>query len=106
MQSKNVGDTAAIKGNLDDTNYYLFAMKEPDFVMKMMSTYGALSAYENEPDSKRTFIQDGIKTTTTFKYTEPYSNHYRFRHSIDDHNNLRHQVPSIEGTWTTQRWPI
>ena len=23
---------------------------------------------------------------------------------VDDHNALRHMVPSIEGTWTTDRW--
>ena len=38
------------------------------------------------------------------KYTEVIANHFDFRHIVDDHNNLRHQVPSIEQTWTTHRW--
>ena len=38
-------------------------------------------------------------------YTEPFSNHFLYRHAVDDHNNLRHSVPSIESTWITSRWP-
>ena len=107
MLTKNIGDVDAINGKLDNISYNLFMMKEPDFTMKMMTTYGALNPYSYERDSKRYLKDsDGNTTITTFKYTEPYSNHYRFRHSIDDHNNLRHQLPSIEGTWVTQRWPI
>ena len=39
-----------------------------------------------------------------FRYTEPFANHMAHRHHIDDHNNLRHQQPSIEETWKTQTW--
>jgi len=106
MASKDIGDTDCIEGKLDETNYCLYMMKEPDFVMKMMATYGALNPFPDEKDSTRYYMKDGNKVTKTFKFTEPYSNHYRFRHAVDDHNNLRHQVPSIEGTWVTQRWPI
>ena len=28
----------------------------------------------------------------------------KYHHMIDDHNNCRHQVPSIEGCWITHRW--
>ena len=34
----------------------------------------------------------------------PFSNHFDYRHVIDDHNNLRHQLPAIEQVWTTHRW--
>ena len=107
MESRRIGDVDAIKGKIDGINYNLFMMKEPDFTMKMMATYGALNPYSYERDTKRYVkYRDDNTTITMFKYTKPYSNHYRFRHSIDDHNNLRHQLPSIEGTWVTQRWPI
>ena len=53
MESKNIGNTEDIEAKLDDTNFYLFAMKEPDFVMKMMATYGALIPYDSKPESKR-----------------------------------------------------
>lgn len=42
--------------------------------------------------------------TKTFRYTEPYSNHYKFRHAVDDHNNHRHSDISLEETWVTHHW--
>ena len=30
----------------------------------------------------------------------------RYRHAVDDHNNLRHALPSIEDSWVTHRWEI
>ena len=33
-----------------------------------------------------------------------FSNHFTYRHSIDDHNNLRHLSPALEETWVTHRW--
>ena len=40
--NEEVGKVDAIKGVLDDVPFYLFAMKEPDYVMQIMSTYGTL----------------------------------------------------------------
>jgi hypothetical protein len=39
-----------------------------------------------------------------FKYTEVFHNHFKYRHAVDDHNNLRHSNVSLELTWTTHRW--
>ncbi len=39
----------------------------------------------------------------------PAKNHFTaifYHHAFDDHNNLYHAVPSIEGTRTTDHWPI
>ena len=36
-------------------------------------------------------------TLKYFRYEESFANHYKYRHCVDDHNNLRHSVPSIEG---------
>ena len=42
--SEEVDDTNCIEGKLDDINHNLYIMmKEPDFVMKMMATYGAIN---------------------------------------------------------------
>jgi hypothetical protein len=30
----------------------------------------------------------------------------RYRHAVDDHNNLCHALPSIEDSWVTHRWEI
>ena len=42
----------------------------------------------------------------TFKYSKPFDWHFHFRHLVDDHDNLRHSLPSLEGTWITECWPI
>ena len=38
------------------------------------------------------------------QYYEPFSNHFNFCHVVDDHNNIRYQLPAIETTWATHRW--
>ena len=40
--NEEVGKVDAIKGVLDDVPFYLFAMKEPDYMMQIMSMYGTL----------------------------------------------------------------
>ena len=35
-----MGDTDSLHGILDGVSYDIFCMKEPDYVMKIMATYG------------------------------------------------------------------
>ena len=106
MKTKAVGECDALHGTLDGVKYNIFSLKEPNYVMKLMSTYGGLIVKPNERTSKRVYFdeQKQESVTVSFQYTEPFSNHYLYRHSVDDNNNLRHQLPSIEDTWKTQRW--
>ena len=39
-----------------------------------------------------------------FHYTCPFDWHFWYCHAVDDHNNLRHSLPSIEDNWVTWRW--
>jgi hypothetical protein len=39
-------------------------------------------------------------------YTEPFFNHFQFRHQVDDHNNLRHSPISLEESISTKDWRI
>ena len=104
FEELEVGESDSLYGVLDGIPYNIFCMKEPDYVMKVMSTYGGLVVKEGQKESTRKYEKNGAMHTKTFKYTVPFSNHFDFCHCIDDHNNLRHQVPSIEGTWKTHRW--
>jgi hypothetical protein len=97
----NVGNSAAISGVLDGVKYFLWALKEPQYVMKMMATGGPLIANDTCKDQRRRFVKDGVEVSCTFKFPLPYDWHYKYRHAIDDHNNLRHSLPSIEGTIIT-----
>ena len=104
MNEKDIGECDAIKGEIHGTKYHLFFLKDSKYVMKLMTTYGSLTSTDkNESETSRR-LTDG--TTVKFKYTECFQNHYKYRHGVDDHNNLRHQIPSIEGSWLTSRWPI
>jgi hypothetical protein len=100
MSTKEVGGVDSLKGTLDDVQYDLFCMKDTDHTMKLMSTYGSLTASRDAPDKHR--VVDGEQKT--FKYMEPFENHYLYRHAVDDHNNLRHSDISLEETWVTHRW--
>eukprot|EP00957_Ditylum_brightwellii_P106682 8138603-Ditylum_brightwellii.AAC.1 len=40
MQSKTVGKVDVLRDILDDVNFHVFCMREPDYAIKIMSTYG------------------------------------------------------------------
>ena len=39
-----------------------------------------------------------------FKYKFPFDWHFRYLHAVDEQNNLRHALPSIEDIWMTDWW--
>jgi hypothetical protein len=102
----NVGDNHAIVGTMDGVAYNLWGMKEPDYVMRMMVTGGLLAVFDTCKEALRKWTEGGIEVVRRFKYACPFDWHFRYRHAVDDHNNLRHALPSIEDSWATQRWEI
>ena len=46
FKNKEMGEVDSLTGKLDGVHYDIFCMKEPDYIMKIMSTYGGL--LENE----------------------------------------------------------
>ena len=72
--------------------------------MKIMSSFGTLDEISDHK-TKRVYKKNGQTITKTFSYIEPISNHFKYRHQIDDHNNRRHSPISIEKTWATKYWP-
>jgi hypothetical protein len=102
FSSLMVGQTDTVSGNLDGVDYSIFCMKEPDYVMKLMATGGVLQSDDMCRETYRGAGADRI----SFRYTKPGDWHFRYRHAVDDHNNLRHSLPSLEDSWTTTRWEI
>ena len=87
---------------MDGIPFYIHEMKEPNYVMMLMSTYGTLNGVgENK---KHHYEENGVKKTTEFRYPEVVYNHYRFRDMIDNHNSFRMHPISMEETWMTMRW--
>ena len=100
MADKAIGSVDCLKGVLDNEPYNVYCMKEPDYTMKLMATYGSLTCHDDEKDNTRRVGDQVLR----FKYTKPFSDHFQYRHAVDDHNNLRHSSPSLEETWVTCRW--
>ena len=45
---KGIGESDALQGMLDDVKFHVVAMKEPDYVMMFMTTYGTLAPFSEE----------------------------------------------------------
>ena len=100
FDGKDVGDCDSWKGQMDEVDFHVNAMKEPDYVMSIMSTYGTNQRTGKE--TQRELVGGGRKK---FSYPEVIGNHFLYRHSVDDHNNKRHSPISIEEIWATKWWP-
>ena len=86
FNDRNVGDCDSWKGSMEEVPFHVYVMKEPDYVMSLMSTYGT-----NQRSGKETTPEwldgSGNSQKTKFNYPEVGGNHFLYRHSIDDHNN-------------------
>jgi Transposase IS4 len=99
---KAVGDFDVWPGRLENIPFGVYCMKEPDYVMALMATYGSDELCQ---ETQRTASSQGGQTTThSFRYTELFHNHFAFRNAVDAHNQLRHQPISLEVIWATKRW--
>ena len=103
FMEKKVAETDAIHGELDSIPFYLYGMKEPNYMMLIMATYGTLE--EKGQEKKRNYIEDGNKKVTSFVYPEVIHNHYAYRDMIDNHNSQQLHPISMEETWMTTCWP-
>ena len=79
-------------------------MKEPDYVMSLMFTYGMNSRHSGK-ETQHNWKEGGVMVTKTFKYPEVVHNHFQNCHSFNDHNAKRHCPISIEVVWATKQWP-
>ena len=74
--------------------------------MKIISAYSGLIEYPIQKVSTHFFTNiKGEAKTAQFMYNIPFPNHFKYCHTFDEHNNLRHSKISLEETWSTQRWP-
>ena len=91
------------KGTMEEVPFQVYAMKEPDYVMSLMSTYGT-----NQHSGKETTHEwvdgSGNSKKTKFNYPEVVGNHFLYCHSIDDHNNKQHSPISLEVVWAMKYW--
>ena len=75
FKDKKVSDVDAWPGKMDSVPFYVFSMKEPDYIMNMMSTYGTLN--ESSNSTKRIYKNtNGDEVICEFNYTEVFNNHF------------------------------
>ena len=61
---KGIGELDALQGMLDDVKFHVVAMKEPDYVMMFMTTYGTLAPVGEE--KKRHYLVNGVNMSRHF----------------------------------------
>ena len=105
FEDKAVGAADSLPGKMDDIPFHIFAMKEPDYVMKLMSTYGTNGRVSSHTTKRDYVDSEKKKVSITFNYPEVVSNHFKYRHSVDDHNAKRHAPICLEHVWATKYWP-
>ena len=89
---------------MEEVPFHVYAMKEPDYVMSLMSTYGT-NLRTGKETSREWVDRDGTKKNGKLNYPEVVGNHFLYQHSVDDHNNKRHSPISLEVVWAMKNWP-
>jgi hypothetical protein len=101
FDDKAIGTVDAIRGELDEVPFHVFCMKEEDYVMMLMSTYGTCLRVGDE--RFRTIGNENQRIS--FKYPELVYNHFQYRDAVDSHNARRMAPIALEEVWATKRWP-
>jgi len=74
FKDKEVGAVDAWPGTLDGVKFNIFAMKELDYIMSIISTYGTCNRTAKE--NKCEYRKDGTTCHATFLYPEVITNHF------------------------------
>ena len=93
-----------MRGTVDYVIYNLWGVKYPNYVMRMMATAGSFLGYDKLKETVRRWKGNGEDVVKKFKYKLPFYWHFCCQHSVDNHNNLRRTLPSIEDTCMTDWW--
>ena len=70
----------ALPGTLNGVPFYVFAMKEPDYLMNVMSTYETLNSVDGSITKQIWKDDNDEEKCVTFNCTEVFHNHFAYRH--------------------------
>ena len=73
-------------------------------MMRMMANGGRLLVDDKFKETVRIWKENVEDVVKKFKYKLPFGWYFRYRHAVDNHNNLRHALPSIEDALMTHQW--
>ena len=77
-------------------------MKEPDYTMMLMPTYGTLTMMGV---GKRHYMENGVKIVLMFLYLKVVYKLYAYCDVLNNHNAGRMYPISTNETWMTEQWP-
>jgi len=104
FKDKAVGFVDCLSGSLDNVPVAIHCLKEPDYILQMMTTYGTMETFGEE--KFRNFDNgDGQMVLKSFKYPEVVRNYYQYRDAVDSHNAARMYPIALEECWKTHHWP-
>jgi hypothetical protein len=95
FQTKEVGQCDSLPETLSGKSFSIFCMKEEKYTMKLIATYGALVEIDESKTLRLLTAVNDEKFIKSFNYTEPFHDHLKFCHQVDDHNNSRHSPLSL-----------
>jgi hypothetical protein len=75
-------------------------LKDDGYNYILMSTYDTMERKDHE--TRRFLIQQN--RSVKFNYSEVFSNHFKYRGSVNSHNAKRHAPIGVETTWATKTW--
>ena len=99
MQNNQVGDLDAVQGSMRGKIYHIMDVKEPNYVLLIMTTYRTLQHLQGFDTQRRYKGEGGQLVTKQFNYREVFVNHFNYRHQVDKNNNQHHSHISVESTW-------
>ena len=75
FKDKNVGDCDSWKGSMEEVPFHVYTMKEPDYMVSLMSTYG--TTQRSGKETTREWVDgSGNSQKTKFNYPEVVGNHF------------------------------
>ena len=107
LKYEDVGHASRLPGMIDSTKFDVFAMKNPDYTMMIMSSYSCLPSKSGQKES----VRDDEETMRKFKYTETVANYFDYHGAVDFHNAKRHgggtnHGISIDEICQTTNWTL
>ena len=72
------------------------AIKEPNYVMFMMTTYGTFEDLKRSDKHLRYKEAYGELVAKRFNYRDVFGDNFNYRHQVDDNKNWRHSNISVE----------
>ena len=96
FKDKEVSTVDAMKGCLNGVKVEVHWLKDSEYEMMLMSSYGTLERVGGE--KKRVWMNKGSRTPVeaTIKYPELVINHFQYRDAVDIHNGSRIYPVALE----------